>query len=89
MKTFVLYFFIVLGYNAYAEKTYVKAFYDNGSLLYKGWTSNNQKIDFWVYYYPNGSIKEKGNYSNNLKTGYWIEYHDNKTIKAKGNYVKG
>lgn len=71
---------------AAVEKTYLKSYYENGTIKAEGWMNENQKVDYWFYYYENGNKKEEGHYSNNKKTQWWLFYDTKGTIQKKAEF---
>jgi antitoxin component YwqK of YwqJK toxin-antitoxin module len=82
-----IYLLILFGFfQASAQRTYNKTYFNNGKIQSEGWMSQNQKVDYWFYYYENGTKKEEGHYEANKKCKWWIFYNPNKEIDKKSEF---
>jgi antitoxin component YwqK of YwqJK toxin-antitoxin module len=82
-----IYLLILFGFfQASAQRTYNKTYFNNGKIQSEGWMSQNQKVDYWFYYYENGTKKEEGHYEANKKCKWWIFYNSNKEIDKKSEF---
>jgi antitoxin component YwqK of YwqJK toxin-antitoxin module len=82
-----IYLLILFGFfQASAQRTYNKTYFNNGKIQSEGWMSQNQKVDYWFYYYENGTKKEEGHYQANKKCKWWIFYNPNKEIDKKSEF---
>ncbi|MCV6628638.1 MAG: hypothetical protein OIF50_02140 [Flavobacteriaceae bacterium] len=74
---------------AFAQKKYVKTYFDTGEIQSEGWMMNKTKLEYWTYYYKNGSPKATGHYTRGKKHGYWRYYGENGKVTLEGHYVHG
>ena len=84
MKNILILLAFIVSFNTFAERVYIKNYFDNGIMKSEGWTENNKKIEHWKYYHTNGNLEKAGDYKIDLKEGFWNFYHKNKTLKAQG-----
>lgn len=80
----LLFISLFIGFfgNTFAQKSYVKNFYNNGNLKEEGWLVNNEKTNYWFFYNEDGSKTSEGHYNQNQKCNWWIFYNE------KGKVVK-
>jgi len=71
------------------EKEYIKEYHDSGILKAEGWTHNNLKEGYWIYYYPEGTEEKKGHYHKDKKSGYWYFYSHNGQPVKEGHFSEG
>jgi antitoxin component YwqK of YwqJK toxin-antitoxin module len=78
---------ILLANNTIA-KSYLKEYYNTGQLKAEGWSMQNQKTDFWIFYHPNGQVREKGHFYNNKRQGYWYYYNSKGQLLKEGHFIE-
>ena len=57
------------------------AYYDDGTLWYRGSHNNGKKEGPWIDWHPNGNLNYKGNYKNGKRTGRWVDYKSNGAVE--------
>lgn len=85
-QTQLLLLFILLS--SFAQKEYVKSYFQNGKLKEEGWMSNGKKVNYWFFYYENGNKKQEGHYKNDQKVSWWIFYDEKQIVTKKCEYKK-
>ncbi len=67
MKHLFSFILVIFCLQLYAQRSYKKTYFENGTLASEGWIENTNKIDYWYFYYQNGKIREEGHFKNNKK----------------------
>ena len=62
MKNILILLAFIVSFNTFAERVYIKNYFDNGIMKSEGWTENNKKIEHWKYYHTNGKLEKAGDY---------------------------
>ena len=89
MKYICYLLLVSMSFNKSDNETYVKTFYENGSLESEGWVKQDKKEDYWKFYYNNGRIKKEGHFSNSNPIEYWYFYAPNGLKESEGHFING
>ena len=89
MKKNLFYIILLISLSVSAQKTYQKAYFDNGNLKSEGWLKNDQKNGYWKFYYQNGNIKKEGRFSKDKPIKYWYFYTKKGIKKSAGHFING
>ena len=68
MRLIIAIFFITSF--SWAQKSYYKAYFENGNMKSEGWQENGIKVDYWKFYFENSELSSEGNYKSGKKDGH-------------------